>query len=334
MKKHIVIPVALAALASTPSLKSAEVDFARDIQPILEARCIQCHGPEKQKGKLRLDSKEATLAGGKDGVVIVAGDAGKSDFFRRVSLPKGNDDVMPAEGDPLTQAQIDLVKEWINQGAKWPDGLVLKAAAAAAPSAPTAAPRAAPARPGIPLPTDFKPGPGEPKAIAALAKIGVEVHPIAMNVPWTEANFRLQGTNITDAALPSLKELPSLVDLNLASTRITDAGLNHVRSLTNLQTLHLELTGVTDAGLVHLKNLTRLSYLNLYGTKVTDAGLEQLKGLPSLAHLYVWQSKATAAGASNLQQALPGLEVILGWDLAAATNKTEAPAAKPEETKK
>src|SRR5437588_6267591 len=139
----------------------AKVDFVKDIQPILQQTCVKCHGPEKQKGKLRLDSKEAAAKGGKDGAIITVGDAEKSELYRRIILPKGNDDVMPNEGEPLTKAQTDLFRDWINQGAVWPDQVVAKEAAAAL---------AGPA-----LPADFKPGPAEPKAIAALAQRGVEV---------------------------------------------------------------------------------------------------------------------------------------------------------------
>jgi hypothetical protein len=73
------------------------------LSPILRQNCVKCHGSEKQKGKLRLDSKEARMKGGKDGVVIIAGDADKSELYRRITLPKGHDDNMPNEGDPLSK---------------------------------------------------------------------------------------------------------------------------------------------------------------------------------------------------------------------------------------
>ena len=52
-----------------------KVDFARQIQPILREACLDCHGPEKQKGKLRLDTREALLKGGVDGLVVEPGGA-------------------------------------------------------------------------------------------------------------------------------------------------------------------------------------------------------------------------------------------------------------------
>ena len=104
MKNTFLIPVVLiAGLAALPTVH-AKVDFAKEIQPLLQQNCVKCHGTEKQKGKLRLDSREAALKGGKDGPALVLGDAEKSELIRRISLPKTDDDFMPSEGEPLKPA--------------------------------------------------------------------------------------------------------------------------------------------------------------------------------------------------------------------------------------
>src|SRR5919108_5711949 len=121
MKRFSVIISRIVLAFYCPVRGEGKVDFAKDIHPILQQSCVKCHGPEKQKGKLRLDSKEAAFKGGKEGAVIVAGDAAKSELYRRITLPEGDDDIMPNEGDPLTKAQTDLFREWINQGADWPE---------------------------------------------------------------------------------------------------------------------------------------------------------------------------------------------------------------------
>ncbi len=317
MKKLMAVAVALICSANGQARAEDKVDFAKQIQPILRQNCVKCHGSEKQKGKLRLDSKEVAMKGGKDGVVIVAGDADKSELYRRITLPKGNDDIMPNEGDPLSKEQTDLVRAWINQGADWPE---TAAASETGPSNPLAG-----------LPADFKPNANEAKAASKFAQLGVDLRPIAINVHWTEANFRPQGTNINDVAIASLKDVTSLTDLNLAGTKITDAGLAAVEPLANLTRLHLELTPITDAGLTHLKKLVNLNYLNLYGTAVTDAGLENLKELRNLRHLYLWQTKVTEAGAKNLKAALPNLEISTGAELNVVAKKEES--EKTEEKK-
>jgi len=124
MKNAILIPAVILAIFSRAHADD-KVDFTKSIQPILEKRCIECHGSKKQKGDLRLDSKDAALKGGKDAKAIVPGKPGESDMVRRISLPAGDDDIMPPKGDPLTKDQIELVKKWITEGAEWPAGLAL-----------------------------------------------------------------------------------------------------------------------------------------------------------------------------------------------------------------
>ena len=366
-------------LGNVQGKAQTKVDFVKDIQPILQKSCIECHGPEKQKGKLRLDSKEASFKGGKDGVVIVPKEADKSELYRRITLPRDHDDIMPNKGEPLTKAQTDLIRDWINQGAEWPDVSVAKVAGSSAPevakistaaldaadlrataaqlrataerleataariemsagglAATKAEPTVAQKAPSVPPPPTpkidlslIKPTETELKAIAELAKLGVAADPIAMNTQARKASFRQQGTNVTDATLAPLKQMTSLVELNLASTKITDAGLENIVGLTNLMTLHLENTVVTDAGLKHLKGLTNLTYLNLYGTSVSDAGLDHLRGLVYLRNLYLWQTKVTDQGVATLQKTLPYLKVSRGAELIASVKKPEK-----EETKK
>ena len=183
----------IAAASLTALAAQAAVDFSKDIAPILTEHCLKCHGTEKQKGKYRLDSKDAAFKGGKsDKTAVVAGDPDKSEMIHRVSLAEDNDELMPPEGGPLAEPLRAKLKEWIKDGAKWPDGVVLAAAVAA--PAPSSAQSARPARPVPPLPQlpkEFQPASSEAAGITALSKAGVEARPIALGVPWKEANFRL-----------------------------------------------------------------------------------------------------------------------------------------------
>jgi uncharacterized membrane protein len=97
------------------------VDFVRDIHPIFENSCAHCHGPEKQKGQLRLDSRESASK------AIAPGKSEESRLIHRVT-GHGGEERMPLEGAPLTDRQIALLRRWIDQGADWPESHNVKAA--------------------------------------------------------------------------------------------------------------------------------------------------------------------------------------------------------------
>lgn len=97
------------------------VDFAREIDPILIKRCSECHGPDEQKSKLRLDSRKAAMLPAKSGnVALVPGDAEASEILKRVTT-NDPDDVMPPKGARLTEAEVSALRRWINEGAIWPE---------------------------------------------------------------------------------------------------------------------------------------------------------------------------------------------------------------------
>ncbi len=111
----------LAALVLAPLADSeaAAPDFEKEILPVLAKRCFECHGPEKQKAGLRLDSRAALLKGGDFGAAVVPGDAAGSHLIEVISST--DDDVkMPPKGERLSAAEIETLKKWIAQGAVWP----------------------------------------------------------------------------------------------------------------------------------------------------------------------------------------------------------------------
>ena len=99
------------------SLSADDVDYVRDIQPLLTAKCFQCHGPDKQESGLRLDTRRQALAGGDGGISIMPGKGANSELIRRVSL-SDDDDRMPPEGKRLSAVEVELLSRWIDQGAR------------------------------------------------------------------------------------------------------------------------------------------------------------------------------------------------------------------------
>ncbi|HEV7406003.1 MAG TPA: DUF1553 domain-containing protein [Chthoniobacteraceae bacterium] len=108
-------------LAMAGSAMAAPVDFAREVRPIFEQHCYECHGAKKQKSGLRLDVRAAALKGGDDhGPNIVAGKVKESSLLQMVTSDD-KDERMPPKGDRLTAAEIATLTAWIEQGAVWPE---------------------------------------------------------------------------------------------------------------------------------------------------------------------------------------------------------------------
>lgn len=98
----------------------SEVDFARDVRPILQ-QCLKCHGPEKQQGGLRFDTSHGALREGDSGsIAILKNNAAQSELIRRVESTDTSER-MPPEGEPLSREQIKTLRVWIDSGARWPE---------------------------------------------------------------------------------------------------------------------------------------------------------------------------------------------------------------------
>ncbi len=106
-----------------PASTKSGVTYASDIKPIFEKSCVKCHGAEKPKAKLRLDSLEGTLKGSSEGKVIEPGKSAESGLVHSVARLGEEDYWMPppnnkAKIPPLTGAEIGLIRAWIDQGAR------------------------------------------------------------------------------------------------------------------------------------------------------------------------------------------------------------------------
>ena len=119
MAGFLVVAADLDLTKLPPASTKKDLTYAKDIKAIFEKNCFKCHGTEKQKGKLRLDSIEAVKKGGENGEVVIAGKSEKSPLVHAIAA-LDPDMVMPPEGkgDPLSKDQIGLIRAWIDQGAK------------------------------------------------------------------------------------------------------------------------------------------------------------------------------------------------------------------------
>ena len=100
---------------------AADAFFTGTVQPLLEARCLSCHGEKKQKGKLRLDAREAWLKGGENGKIVEEGHPEKSSVVPAIKWESKDEDMnMPPKKDKkLSAEQVKVIEEWIKAGLPW-----------------------------------------------------------------------------------------------------------------------------------------------------------------------------------------------------------------------
>jgi hypothetical protein len=283
------------------------------VSPIFQTKCFSCHSVNKQKGKLRMDDSLLLMKGGKDGKVILPGNALGSEMIKRLLLPVDNEDHMPPkEKSQPSENQIALLQWWISQGAIFgkqvhevsqPEKIVPVLVALQKTTVIEKAPSDVPS-----TPADI----ADESVIAKLKSRGLVVLPVAQNSNYLQASF-VTDTVVSDEDLQLLSGLKKqLIWLKLGNTNISDAGLTTIGQLANLTWLSLKHTPVSDAGLRNLTSLDRLQYLNLVGTGVTLQGILQLKDLKSLHFLYLFKTKINRTEWAEVQKTFPKVQIDSG----------------------
>ena len=112
----------LLMLVTALSAEAAEIDFSRDIRPILSDKCFACHGPDRanQKADLRLDSRDEAIRERNGIIPIVPGNASASELVKRIFAADENDVMPPLKfKNPLTRAEKEMLKAWVGAGANY-----------------------------------------------------------------------------------------------------------------------------------------------------------------------------------------------------------------------
>lgn len=312
------------------------------VVPMLDKTCNECHNENKIKGKLRMDTHELLLTGaeGSDFPTVVPGKADESEMIVRVLLPQDDDEFMPTQGDPLQAAEVELLKLWINAGAKT-DTTVAQlgddpgiAAIATEVAAIHAGKEPAEGAELAVAPSVWDSLPEEEKT-ARMAEVNEAAEKYHFSVMPISAEDERLRVNVINAAKDfgddQLKVLEPVAErivwLDLARSEVSDAGMKTVRLMRDLERLHLENTAVTGKGIAELASLAKLEYINLYGTKVDNGIFETFTKLPNLKKAYVWQTAVDPAEAKAFERSV-NLEINTGVDLPAPP-----PAPAPQEIK-
>ncbi|MGC4017289.1 MAG: hypothetical protein QM755_22655 [Luteolibacter sp.] len=299
------------------------------VAPILEKRCTTCHNADKSKGKLRLDTYELIVKGGKNGSSIEPGNFEKSHLTARILLPKDDEEHMPPEEKPqVEEHELAVLKWWIASGAD-PKKTVaelnppadVKVALAKLGGGSSKSTTVAKSEGGTP---EKGAAPSASKATAADPALKSQVAGFAKDFPGA-LTFESQQSPLLTFTAVSLREhlddaafqklapvVKHLVTADLSATKVTDKSVALLSGAENLRMVRLSETGVTDASIDALVKLPKLESVNLYGTAVTDGGVQKLAGLPNLKHLYLWQTKVTPQAVDELKKKLPNCEIVTG----------------------
>ena len=291
------------------------VDFEKEVWPILEERCVECHKApyelngelKKPKAGLRLDGAAYLMHGGDEGPVVVADHPSQSPLYQRVILPEDDDDHMPPKGDPLTHRQNEILRKWIAQGldfGKWvgqTDGIEELTQKKKADSTVF-----------VPehikfydkLSAGLKPLP-EAELARVAKETGLMIRPIGIGSPLVEVRVVTNPFQIGDAEIGKLRPLAGhLAKLDLRNTGITERSLVEIASFSKLTELNLRGTKIGDSGLSKVSRLSALQTLNLCQTEVSDKGLGWLKNFKSLRQVFLWGSRVSPEGERRIAKIL------------------------------
>lgn len=259
--------------------------YTRKIHPILDTKCVACHGASKEQAGLRLDFYDLLMKGGKDGVLIAPRDPDHSLLLQRVTLSPSDRHFMPAEGrTPLTADEVAALRAWILAGAS-----------------PTAT-----SIPGIATPAESADLPLQP--VGDYSSLMNEIRQMQSSegaklvaVSATPSDGLILRTadvasTFDDAQLARLQPFaPFVVEAELGRTAVSDACFDTLSKFSNLRALHLEGTVITGRNLAKLSHLSQLTYLNMSRTKVTSDALAPLKSMSNLRHIYLFDTPAKPA---------------------------------------
>lgn len=275
------------------------------VQPILKNKCYSCHGPSRQKGKLRLDEGEHLLKGGEAGPAVTPGNADDSELIQRLLLPLSNEEHMPPKEKPqLTGNEVALLHWWVSTGADFTKKIKeleqpekIRTILAALQTGETETESSE-------IPEETVPKADE-KAVQALRNAGVVVLPVATDNPYLMVSFLTAGEK-ADTLVKLLAPLQKqLVWLRLDDTPLGDDAMVLIAGLSNLTRLSLSHTRITDTGVAKLQSLKNLQVLNLVNTPVTENGLLALKDLQKLRAVYLYQTRVDKTRWQELRTAFP-----------------------------
>lgn len=295
------------------------IDFKKNVWPILEERCIECHRApyekngviKKPKAGLRLDGAAHIIYGSDESPVVVVDHPSRSSLYQRVILSPDDSDHMPPKGKPLTKSQKEVLRMWIAQGVDFGSWVG--------------------ATDGIQEMTEKRKADQvlqatylkefdvlaegvvavEGNLVKAIAlSTGLMIRPLGVGSKLLEARVVTEPGQVGDNSIKELLSLKdNLVSLDLRHTNVTDESFKIISSFPRLKKLNLMGTEINSDGLSSFHRNKNLESLNLVNTSVSDEATDTLISMPLLKRVYLWKSAFTKPGILTLKKEADNLIV-------------------------
>lgn len=119
---YLLFGLSLVSFSAARAADAPKVDFATQVKPLLTSRCVNCHHSGSMFGELSLENRTMAFKKRVNGPIILPGKPDSSMLYLVLKLPAKNLKAMPAAGHRVTDTEINLIHDWIKQGAEWPEG--------------------------------------------------------------------------------------------------------------------------------------------------------------------------------------------------------------------
>ena len=311
------IPTPVVEVEEVKIVDSSLTVYEKAVAPILAQKCVSCHGPDKVKGKLQLQSPALILKGGKDGNILNGIQNQEALLLQRIHLANADEKHMPpADKLQLTLEELTLLTKWVKAGGNFTkkiselaktDSLAILAMAYKAPAK----------------------GSGDKKNTAPDLK-AYNSNYLTVNYLYNgseeiEVNF-FQGTFYKIEQLKNLEKIKDkIVSLNMQGMPITKEDLAIIVQFTHLKKLNLNYTNLKMGDLEAVKSINSLTNLSICGIEVNQNSLKTLLDKAPFTEVHIWTNHSSEKEFQQLSASNKKVKIIIGDNLDAEIIKLTSP---------
>jgi len=294
------------------------------VAPILNQKCISCHGIDKSKANLQLHTPESILKGSENGDILKSSLKGESVFHKRIHLPMEDEEHMPPDGKlQLTPDELRILTLWIKSGSNFEQRLGGLAK-----------------DDSLYLLVNKYQAAANQKASLNFNLPGLEefnsnycsVNYLFNGSDEVEVNF-FQGANYNRENLKKLEKIKSsIVSLNMQGMPLTKDDIDIVLQFSNLRKVNLNSTGLEIGSLERLKSLTKLKSVSISGIDFDETEFDKFLDGAKFTAVNVWSQKAGKKQLEKVIAKYPDIKIIVGDNLDDEVMKISNPTIAQDST--